>query len=140
MKRIKHIITVYFTDRHFFYKQLLKRLGLFSLFEFIYLQLDKRKISRLMSNGKSNVFIDGGANLGQTIQKYKVLMNDGLHIEAYEPNPMCVEVLKTKLVAENRLQIHQCGIGRISGEFTLKIPVNGGVYSQGASIIESPDP
>jgi FkbM family methyltransferase len=66
------------------------------------------------------VFLDVGANIGQTLIQFKSLYPDNPY-RGFEPNPVCVRYLK-QLIQQNRLQkcsVHAVGLSDHSGSAKL---------------------
>lgn len=79
-------------------------------------------INNVAENGSSDFLIDIGANIGLTSSQ-----NGGKFkkIFCFEPNPLCVNILKTNLAVslrEGSFEIFNFALGDEDGEFNLSIP------------------
>lgn len=59
---------------------------------------------------KNKVFFDVGANLGQSIERFK-LIDSNSEIHSFEPTPNLVEILKKKYKHNNKYIINNFGLG-----------------------------
>ncbi len=71
------------------------------------------------------VMVDIGANRGQSIDAMR-LYHPGQPIVAFEPNPRLAVKLRSRLQDDDKLVIHNVGLGDTAGEFTLYIPCYNG--------------
>jgi len=79
-------------------------------------------VDEVASNGFSNFYIDIGANIGlsssQSGGKFSKVI-------CFEPNPLCVNVLKTNLsisLDEGQFKMNEYALGESDGAFDLYIP------------------
>lgn len=64
--------------------------------------------------------VDVGANNGMYAY---ALMRLSESVEAFEPQPLCVESLRAYAARNARLHVHQCGLSDHDGEATLYVPI-----------------
>jgi FkbM family methyltransferase len=79
-------------------------------------------IDNIADKGSSDFFIDIGANIGLTSSQNGVKFK---RIFCFEPNPLCVNILKTNLaisLTEGSFKIFDFALGDEDGEFNLHIP------------------
>jgi FkbM family methyltransferase len=72
------------------------------------------------------VMIDVGANRGQSIDAMR-LYHPGQPIVAFEPNPNLAVKLRNRFQNDDKLVIHNVGLGDTAGEFTLYVPCYNGL-------------
>ena len=93
-------------------------------------------LAKLLSQKQGQVFLDIGANLGQTLMKVKSA-NSEMRYVGFEPNPACVYYLQT-LIYENNFkntEIFPVGIGAKTGILRLNF-FNESATDSSASILE----
>lgn len=79
-------------------------------------------ISNSAENGMSDFLIDIGANIGLTSYQNG---NDFKKVYCFEPNPLCVNILKTNLaisLSKGDFKIFDFALGDEDGEFDLYVP------------------
>jgi FkbM family methyltransferase len=76
------------------------------------------------------VFIDAGANRGDTISAMRLAHPD-VEIVAFEPNPLLADVILAKHRGDRRLTLRAFGLGATSGAFDLYVPYYKGVALDG---------
>ena len=79
-------------------------------------------IKHYAKNGLSDFFIDVGANIGLTSCQNGP---DFRRVVCFEPNPLCVNILKTNLaisLTKGNYLINEFGLGNSDGNFDLFIP------------------
>jgi FkbM family methyltransferase len=88
----------------------------------IYEEVLTKYLNNLSLNGFSDFFIDIGANIGlsscQNGKNFKKIF-------CFEPNPLCVNILKTNLAIsfdDTKYEIFDFGLGDVDGNFDLYIP------------------
>jgi FkbM family methyltransferase len=90
----------------------------------------KELIDNTAENGFSDFLIDIGANIGLTSSQSG---NKFKKVYCFEPNPLCVNILKTNLTIslnKNDIEIFDFALGDVDGEFDLYVPKHnwGGAY------------
>jgi len=84
--------------------------------------------------GSSHVFVDVGANYGQTIESI-LIYNPRARIFSFEANPVLAAKLSQRYARQRNVTIFAEGLGEANGQFTLFIPsYNGFVYDGLASL------
>tara|TARA_Y100000589_G_scaffold29074_1_gene24174 strand:+ start:460 stop:1368 length:909 start_codon:yes stop_codon:yes gene_type:complete len=79
-------------------------------------------LNKLAAEGASDFLIDIGANIGLTSCQNG---NNFLKVYCFEPNPLCVNILKTNLaisLSEKKAEIFDFALGDNDGEFDLYVP------------------
>ena len=91
-------------------------------------------------NDKKVLFVDLGANLGQSYSWFKKYFNtSNISFELFEPNPNCVKKLEQiDDVVAGKVTLHPVGVGVEEGTFDFYglDDSEGGEYSQGGSIVQ----
>ena len=65
-------------------------------------------------------FIDCGANIGQSIEwALEIFKNDEIKIDAFEPLPLNINVLKEKFNNHKNVTLHEEGVGIANGVATF---------------------
>lgn len=85
----------------------LKHFKLIRKRKFFFLQFLKKR---------SDIYFDVGANIGNRIYPIR---DCGFKIVAIEPNPQCINILKTNF--KNKIFIEQCGLAESEGENILNV-------------------
>lgn len=80
------------------------------------------------------VIFDGGANTGQSIQKYKATFPNSV-IHSFEPNPETFKILKNNWGDKNNIFLYPCGLNSRAGSF----PFHATRVSEASSLLQ-PDP
>jgi FkbM family methyltransferase len=94
---------------------------------------DFRIISRF--NSSEDVFIDVGANHGQSINSILLFRPDARIISFEANSALAKEKLHKRYAGRSNIQIHSFGLSDAPGEFTLYVPsYNGFVYDGLASL------
>ena len=85
-------------------------------------------ILRYLTSGDHNLFIDAGANRGQSIDAIRLFHPTG-RIEAFEPVPWLGQRLTEQFAVGADVNIHVCALGEADGVVTLHTPsYNGYVF------------
>ena len=88
----------------------------------------------LFDAGASGVYLDVGANHGQSIESIK-LFRPSSEIVAFEPNTYLADKLKRKYTNDRNVEVRSVGLGDAAGEFTLHVPsYRGFIYDGLASL------
>ena len=93
-----------------------------SLVEGVHEESITNMIKYYAKNGLSDFFIDVGANIGLTSCQNGP---DFKRVVCFEPNPLCVNILKTNLaisLTKGKFSINEFGLGDSDGNFDLFIP------------------
>jgi FkbM family methyltransferase len=69
----------------------------------------------------NDVFVDIGANRGDAIQSILIKKPDA-KVVAFEPNELLVNKIRREFGADNRVTVHNCGLGSVEESFPLFIP------------------
>ncbi len=77
-------------------------------------------IRNLIKDYKVSVAVDGGANIGTLTA---VMLDAGIEVHAFEPNPQAIECLKHNCP---KAVVHQCGLGMARELKTLITEANAG--------------
>jgi FkbM family methyltransferase len=78
---------------------------------------------QLFKPNPGQVFIDVGANRGETILSMLLFKNFGNKIIGFEPNPLVFEKLKNNyFIRDKRVLLHNYGLSSTSGEMVLYVP------------------
>jgi FkbM family methyltransferase len=95
---------------------------------------DDFRAVRLMPLSASSLFVDIGANRGQSINALRTIF-PGCRIVAFEPNPASFRQAAAALGRSNGSEIHNIAVGHETGTMLLKIPsCRGVVFDQNASV------
>ena len=98
----------------------------FSILRFARKSLEKPdeadfKAIKLLNGIDNNLFLDVGANRGQSIDAM-LMFNNKLTIQSFEPNPLLCDKLAKVYGTNKNVTIHGYGLGDEAGEFTLYVP------------------
>lgn len=80
---------------------------------------------RLLDLGAAPVLVDVGANRGQSIDAFR-LMVPGAHIIAFEPNPLLADRLRRRYSGQRNVDIHSAGLSECPGQLALSVPLYNG--------------
>jgi FkbM family methyltransferase len=90
-------------------------------------------VIRCFTNSQ-DLFLDVGANQGQTIESILLYRRDA-QIISFEPNISLAHMLQGRYAEQTNITVYPLGLGNAPGTFTLYIPIyNGFVYDGLASL------
>lgn len=67
----------------------------------------------------NDILVDCGANVGQTTS---IFARTGAMVYAFEPNPLCVSILRNRFKFAPNVVIHHAGVMDRAGDLVLKVP------------------
>jgi FkbM family methyltransferase len=82
----------------------------------------------------NDLVVDVGANVGLYVH---ALAKCGAVVEAFEPQPACVDVLRAYAAANPRVHVHAAALGAGDGRAVLRVPIVDGRAAKGsASLVQ----
>jgi len=83
----------------------------------------------------NDLVVDVGANVGIYMH---ALARRGAVVEAFEPQPWCVDVLRAYATSNPRVHVHGAALGAVPGRAELRVPIVDGRLLRGsASLVET---